>query len=377
MKKARILIVEDEAVVALELKKNLENMGHRVVAIADAGHRVIEKVREEIPDVILMDIRLKGDSDGIETAQWVRSQFDKEIPIIFATAYLDEERLERAKNLMPFGYVLKPIQERDLKVAIEMALYVARIVDERRKAETTYRNLFLNSQIGLFRTDLASGRLLDGNDSLARFLGYPSREALLAESVNIIERYVDPLDRDRLVGPIRQCGEVKDFEARFTKKDGSIIWMRSSAKLVPDQGWIEGVSQDITNEKRMLQALRDSEEKYRKVVDNSIEAICVLQDELFAYFNPEAVKLFGYPAAELKSCRRWKPSTPKIERWCWEGASVASKGNRPTASTPNASSPRTAASAGSTSKQCPSTGTSGPPFWSFCQISPNANDRRN
>ncbi len=80
-----------------------------------------------------MDIRIKGEMDGIDTAEEIRNRFG--IPIIFSTAYLDEERIERAKITMPFGYVLKPIQERDLKVTIEIALYVAKMDKERRRAE--------------------------------------------------------------------------------------------------------------------------------------------------------------------------------------------------------------------------------------------------
>ena len=94
-----------------------------------------------------MDIRIKGEMDGIETAEVIRNRFG--IPVIFSTAYLDQERIERAKITMPFGYVLKPIQERELRVTIEMAIYVSKVDGERRRAEEELRQkeLYINGWI--------------------------------------------------------------------------------------------------------------------------------------------------------------------------------------------------------------------------------------
>ncbi len=153
MDKAKILIVEDEAIIAMEIESQLQGLGYEVTSIVDTGEKAVKKAEEDKPDLILMDIRIKGEMDGIEAAEEIRNRFG--IPVIFSTAYLDEERIERAKITMPFGYVLKPIQERDLKVTIEMALYVAKGDAERRKTENTlkksemhFRSLFENSPFG-------------------------------------------------------------------------------------------------------------------------------------------------------------------------------------------------------------------------------------
>ncbi len=137
MEKARILIVEDEAIIAMEIENQLQGLGYEVTSIVDTGEKAIKKADEDKPDIILMDIRIKGEMDGIEAAKVIRNKFC--IPVIFSTAYLDEERIERVKITMPFGYVLKPIQERDLKVTSEMALYVSKVDDGRRKAEKALR----------------------------------------------------------------------------------------------------------------------------------------------------------------------------------------------------------------------------------------------
>ncbi len=120
MKKAKILIVEDEAIIAMEMESSVQSLGYEVTSIVDTGEKAIAKAEEVKPDLILMDIPIKEEMDGIDTAEEIRNRFG--IPVIFSTAYLDEERIERARITMPFGYVLKPIQERDLKVTIEMAL---------------------------------------------------------------------------------------------------------------------------------------------------------------------------------------------------------------------------------------------------------------
>ena len=133
MGNAKILIVEDEAIIAEEIKTGLEDMGYSVTSIVKTGEAAIEKAQQDRPDLILMDIRLEGKIDGIEAAERIRSRFG--IPVIFLTAYADEEKLDRAKLTLPFGYLLKPIQDRDLKVTIEMALYTAKVDAERKSAE--------------------------------------------------------------------------------------------------------------------------------------------------------------------------------------------------------------------------------------------------
>ncbi len=136
MNKTRIHIVEDEAIIAMEIESQLQNLGYEVTSIVDTGQKAIEKAEEDKPDLILMDIRIKGETDGIEAAEIIRNNFG--IPVIFSTAYLDQERIDRAKITIPFGFILKPIQERDLKVTIEMAIYVSEIDKKRQLAELNH-----------------------------------------------------------------------------------------------------------------------------------------------------------------------------------------------------------------------------------------------
>jgi two-component system, response regulator PdtaR len=129
MDKARILVVEDEAIVAMDIADTLRNIGHEVTDTVPSGEQAIASTKENRPDVILMDIGLKGEMDGIETAEKIRSQYC--IPVIFLTAYADEKTLERAKITAPCGYLTKPFEETDLRIAVEVGLYRAKLESER------------------------------------------------------------------------------------------------------------------------------------------------------------------------------------------------------------------------------------------------------
>ncbi|MBD1877396.1 ATP-binding protein [Coleofasciculus sp. FACHB-T130] len=120
MAKEKILVVEDERIVAKDIVKSLQRLGYNVVASVASGEEAIQKVLEIQPDLVLMDIMLKGQLDGIETTEKIHKNFD--IPVIYLTAYADKKTLERAKITDPFGYIIKPFDERDLHTTIEIAL---------------------------------------------------------------------------------------------------------------------------------------------------------------------------------------------------------------------------------------------------------------
>ena len=120
MNKVKILIVEDEAIIAMNLESDLTRLGYEVTSIVDSGEKAIEKAESDHPDIILMDIRLKGKMDGIETAARIQSRF--KIPAIFSTAHLDQKKVAQSGQDMPFGYLQKPFQEKELQTKIEMAL---------------------------------------------------------------------------------------------------------------------------------------------------------------------------------------------------------------------------------------------------------------
>lgn len=121
MTKANVLVVEDEFIVSKDIQSSLKKLGYNVVGAAPSGEKALEILETEQPDVVLMDIMLKGEMNGIETAEIVKNQYS--IPVIYLTAYADEATLSKAKVTEPYGYILKPFKEIDLHTSIEMALY--------------------------------------------------------------------------------------------------------------------------------------------------------------------------------------------------------------------------------------------------------------
>jgi two-component system, response regulator PdtaR len=121
MAAGRILIVEDEHIVAMGIKRMLKNLGYTVTGVASSGEDAINKTESTFPDVVLMDIMLKGDIDGVEAAKTIKTKF--EVPVVYLTAYSDNNILDRVKRTEPFGYIIKPFDEMDLYSSIEVALH--------------------------------------------------------------------------------------------------------------------------------------------------------------------------------------------------------------------------------------------------------------
>lgn len=142
MPKTNVLVVEDESIVSKDIQHSLKKLGYNVVGAASTGERAFELASSEKPDIILMDIMLKGEMNGIDTAQKVRE--DLQIPVIYLTAYADESTLEKAKVTEPYGYIIKPFKEVDLHTSIEMALYKFSKEKEVLKARDLFYSLIEN-----------------------------------------------------------------------------------------------------------------------------------------------------------------------------------------------------------------------------------------
>jgi two-component system, response regulator PdtaR len=133
MERSTVFVVEDEAIVANDIRETLISLGYTVPGIAKSGEIALEKIKQTLPDLVLMDIHLAGEMDGVDTAGKIHVLYD--IPVIYLTAYADKVLLERAKVTEPYGYVVKPYDERELHSVIEMALYKHKIEREIRKRD--------------------------------------------------------------------------------------------------------------------------------------------------------------------------------------------------------------------------------------------------
>ncbi len=275
-----ILIVEDEAVVANDIKDTLKSLGYEVTGIAKSGENALEKVNELRPDLVLMDIHLATAMDGIEAAGKIHMLYD--IPVIYLTAFADKALIDRAKVTGPYGYIIKPYDERELQITIDIAFHKHKLDLQLKKAygeleqrvaertveleqinlalsesERRYRNLFEGVPIGIYRTTM-SGQILDINPALVSLLGYPNREMLM--KVNVSDIYMDYRDRKRWLDLVEREGTVHDFKVQFRKYNGTIIWVRDTGKAIYDgKGQVlyyNGNIEDITERLRVDEELR-------------------------------------------------------------------------------------------------------------------------
>ena len=137
----RLMVVDDEAVITTQLEDRLQSMKYDVVGTASSAEESVSMARELCPDLILMDIVMKGKLDGIEAAEIIKNEMD--VPIIFLTGYTSDNYIKRAKQVMPFGYIVKPFREEDVRANIEIALYRKDLERKQKQAEERIRRLFL------------------------------------------------------------------------------------------------------------------------------------------------------------------------------------------------------------------------------------------
>ena len=164
---ARILIIEDEALIAREIKNRLTNMGWEVVGTA-FGEEAIALAAETQPDLLLTDIHLRHGLSGIDLAEAIQQQMD--VPVVFLTAYSDEDTVARAKEITPYGYIIKPVDNRDLQITIEMALYKFRVEKELRQKQQLLETAFACIGDALIFLD-SSGHVSDINEEALRLVG--------------------------------------------------------------------------------------------------------------------------------------------------------------------------------------------------------------
>lgn len=188
--------------------------------------------------------------------------------------------------------------ELSVKALEREVLDLKSVAADHRKSEEKYRNIYNRAQVGIFRTRLSDGKVLECNDRFAKNYGFESREECMNHYV-VAEHYVDPEARKRMLAQLEEFGEINDFEARFYRKDKRIVWMRFSAVAFYDEGFLEGFGHDVTREKAAEEALRESEKNYRELVEN-INDIIFKTDEkgVFTYMSP-LVERLGFRPEDL------------------------------------------------------------------------------
>ena len=232
MTQARILVVEDDSLVALNLQHQLEYLGYSVAGRASSGGEAIDRAEATEPDLVLMDIKLGGRMDGVETADEIRSRLD--IPVVYLTGYSDETTLDRVKASEPFGYLLKPFDTRDLRVAIEMALY--KHAAEQRLREYAAALEVRNRELDAFAQTVAH----DLKDSLGTILGFAAllqteRATLPPEDIELCANSIvtSGWKMNNVIDELLLLAEVRKGEVQPEPLDMASIVQAAQRRLRP------------------------------------------------------------------------------------------------------------------------------------------------
>jgi two-component system, cell cycle sensor histidine kinase and response regulator CckA len=305
----KILIVEDEAIVARDIGYQLQQLNYEPVAATATGEEALLLTERLNPDLVLMDIQLAGAMDGIMAAHTIRERFD--IPVVFLTAYAGHGSVHRAKLTEPFGYLIKPLEERDLRIVIEMALYkhqadkAIRTANERlRTNEERFNHLARQSRTGIWEVD-ADGLYTYCNDVMSDLTGYPVEE--IVGKKHFCDLHLEK-GCDGFEGLASEVIARKDAfynrENPIRTKDGGTIWVSTIGIPVLDKDGnllrYHGSDTDITERKRAAEALLESEAKYRQLVETTTDWIWSIDMEgRYTYSNPTIHHLLGYQVIEV------------------------------------------------------------------------------
>jgi diguanylate cyclase (GGDEF)-like protein/PAS domain S-box-containing protein len=259
----KILIVEDEAIIALIIEKLLLSLGHEVCGTTASGEEALTQAEALKPDLVLMDIRLAGEMDGIQTAALLREQTG--IPVVYLTAHADEETLERAKLTDPYGFLLKPFQKSDLRIGVDMALHRRATELRARESEEMFRLVTegIDDVFWLHSPDL---KVVYYVSVAYEKLWGRSRDSLYHNPMSFLDG-VHEDDKARVVAVFAQPGqETRELEYRLVRPDGSIRWIRDRRFPVFDQqGQCVRLASIVTDINEQRQARDDLLELNKKL----------------------------------------------------------------------------------------------------------------
>ena len=276
MEKTKILVVEDESVIAMELEDRLARLGYTVSGTASSADAAFKSMEVSMPDVVLMDIHIKGPKDGIQTAEEIRSRFA--IPVVYLTAHADDTTLRRAKITEPFGYLLKPFREQELRVAIEIAMYKRDMERRLRESQSRFDGMVQSAYDAIISVDENQNIILF-NVGAERVFGWKAEE-ILGQSLDVLlppemtashRQRMQEYNREDAPNA-RRMNAHQETQAR--RHDGTIFPTEISVSkaVINERNVYTAIVHDITHRKQAEDnARRLNAELERRVEERTVE----------------------------------------------------------------------------------------------------------
>jgi PAS domain S-box-containing protein len=297
--KTRILVVENEVIVAEDIKIKLERFGYDVPATASSGEEAVKLAADVQPDLVLMDIRMPGKMDGVDAALKIKKMCD--IPVVFVSAFADKETLDRAKIAEPVGFIIKPFIELELQKTVEIALYGHAMEMKLRQSEAKYRALVETTDTGFLILD-RQGMVLDANREYVRLTGHRELREILGRCVT---EWTAADAKQKNAEAVARCvrdGKIRNFVTEYVDKIGRItpIEINATVEGKGESLRIVSLCRDITERKRAEADLRESHALYTGLVENIPNSIARIGlDGKFTFVNRQLSKWSGIPAEKF------------------------------------------------------------------------------
>ncbi|HOW81149.1 MAG TPA: response regulator [Spirochaetota bacterium] len=273
--------MEDEGVVAQDIKFTLKSLGYSIPAIASSGEEAIAKINEFSPDLVLMDIRLKGKMDGIKATKKISEDFD--IPVVYLTAYADEKTIARAKKTMPYGFVIKPFEKNDLKSVIEVALYRHKRERDLQVREKLSNRIFDRSPIGMAIIDM-NFRIRKVNGALLKILETSKEELVRASFFGLMEAADSKILKKDINDLVSRDDETIIFESSLgANRIKTAVASVTFTLIRDDEGepwYYLAMIEDITERKNYEEKLEKDKNRAEECTEHSLAFLSNMSHEI-------------------------------------------------------------------------------------------------